>query len=503
MERVDIDLPLWPRQRECLDSPANDQLFGGASEGGKSYLARVGIIRAGLECEGLQMKLIRKKYDDILSNHLDGDRGFRRLLAPLTARGVVEITQQRIRFPKDNVCVFVHCQDERQFDSAQGNESQVVVVDEAPQIKERLIRAFRGWCRITPEHRAKQPKFWQQKLPWFYQSGNPTGESVGYYRKYYVKARAIGEIADVDGFRRQFIKSLAQDNLSVDLAAHSARLSAIGDSALAKALDEGDWDAVMGEFFPEWDERRHVIGIDFTPPSHWFRYRTFDWGVAEPAYCAYWAVSDGEPFKDSQGRERWFPRGAIILYDEWFIADPIETHKGLRMRNEDMARGILDRSDVSSRDVITLTDSKPFQDTGGDGPASAFARVGCPLTMADTSRIAGWSQMRGRLIGQEFQEFGGKKLPMLYVMSRCRFARDYVPVLPRHPSEHKKEDAAEHGESTHVCDAIRYACMAHNNAVIRGLVMPMEVRIERAIRDAARKPTINSIRRASGHAGLH
>jgi len=292
---INCDWPLWPRQEEAFESEANDQFFGGASEGGKSYFARVAISSAGMECEGLQMTLIRKKFSDIATNHLEGDRGFRRLLYPLTSKGVVELTEKRIRFPKENVCNFKHCQDERQFDSAQGNENQIVVIDESPQIKERLIRAFRGWCRMTPEHLKRQPPFWQKKLPWFLQTGNPTGVSVGYYRKHYVKARAPFAIEEVGGFRRQYVPSKAQDNKSVDLKKHAERLSEIGDPELARALDTGDWDAITGNYFSTWDEDRHVIQ-DFVIPDFWLRFRTFDYGSYEPWACIWWAVSPGSRF---------------------------------------------------------------------------------------------------------------------------------------------------------------------------------------------------------------
>jgi len=462
MPEINIDWPLWPRQRQALESPANDQLFGGASEGGKSYFGRIAISLAGIQCEGLQMTLIRKKYEDILSNHLDGDRGFRALLYPLTSQGVVEVTEKRIRFPKNNICNFKHCQDERQFDSAQGNENQLVFVDEAPQIKERLIRAFRGWCRITPEHLARQPKFWQKKLPWMLQSGNPTGESVGYFKREYVKARPAFEIGDVAGFRRQFVPSRAEDNKSVDLKAHKDRLSAIGDAELARALDEGDWDAITGEFFPQWDEDRHVVA-DFTPPKHWFHYRSGDIGWAEPAAWYYIAVSDGEAFKDEYGNERWFPRGARIFYREYYLCNLEQPARGVELSNEEMADGILARSEYFARNVPTLTDSKPFQGTGGQTPALTFQKRGVVLTQVNTgpgSRVSGWSIMRSALIGQNFDGFKDK-LPMVYFCECCKFARDYIPALPRHPSDGKKDDAAEHGEATHACDAIRYGLIGH------------------------------------------
>ena len=264
-----------------------------------------------------------------------------------------------------------------------------------------------------------------------------------------------------------------------------------------------NWHQRTGQFFPEWDENRHVV-TDFYPPGWWYRFRTFDWGTAEP-FAVYWvAVSDGNPFRDEDGVERWFPRGALIYYDEWYGCDdghanPEDNHpeRGNRMRNEDIAQGIVLRSEHDFKDVITLTDNKPFQDMGGEGIAETFKKNGCLLTQGDTSRVAGWSQMRGRFIGQVFDtnalDEEGKpiRIPMIYICARCRYARDYIPQLPGHPSEGKKEDAAESGEATHSNDAIRLGCMAHTNAVIKDYLAPVSVLIARELR--GERPTVQGL----------
>lgn len=485
---MQLNLELWPRQLEAFETDATELLFGGATEGGKSHFIRVALIAWCLAVSGLQCVLIRKRYADILSNHVDGRTGFRAMLQPLLAQKLVKITNTEITFSNGSIIAFQHCQDERQFDSAQGVEKHVVVFDEATQIPERLILFFRAWCRMPKEMQETLPQEYKGKFPRIIYTANPIGVSVNFFRRNFVKARPHEAIEPVDGFKRQYLMSRYTDNLSVDEDAHRGRLAGIGDAALAKALDEGDWDAPIGEFFPEWDEKRHVVK-DFTPPSHWFRFRVFDWGTADPAYVGYVAVSDGEPFRDSADRERWFPRGAFIFYNEWYIADPQDLGKGLRLRNEDMARGILERSEYSARNVPTLTDSLPFQDRGGETIAHTFAREGVTLSRGDTSRIPGWAQLRSRLIGIELDSNDGIRVPMIYFTASCRAARDYIPSLPRHPSDAKREDAAEHGEATHACDAIRLACMAH--PVVRDRIEPTQTRIDKYLRSI--KPTMKKI----------
>lgn len=292
---------------------------------------------------------------------------------------------------------------------------------------------------------------------------------------------------------RIFIPSKVIDNPHLG-ADYIANLQMLGNPALVKAWLEGDFSITSGAYFPEWDENRHVIKTYCDLPRWWYRYRVFDWGTADPAYVGWLAISDGQAFKDGEQRERWFPKGALILYNEWFIADP-KTRRGLRLRNEEIATGIIAMSDISQQQVITLTDSKPFQDDGGDGPAAVFERNKCPLTLADTSRVAGWSRWRDLLIGKEFGLTEDNRpilIPMFYVMPNCIYARELIPALQRHGAIHKQEDAQEHGEPTHVCDPLRYGAMAHNNSVIKHFLPPMEVQTNKIIQQMSRNK--NSIR---------
>lgn len=500
MSEVVLNIELWPKQAMVFETTATEILFGGASEGGKSHLIRALLITLCTAVDNLSCVLIRKKFSDILSNHLLGDHGFYALLRPLTDIGKVRITQEGIKFFDTNSFVeFQHCQDERQLTSAQGVERDVVVVDEATQIDECLIKIFRGWCRMTPEKRSKVPEFWRDKLPMILYTANPIGVSLGYFRRQFVKCRPEGAIEYVGGFLRQFIKSVAKDNKSVDLRAHTDRLRESFDAATAKALDEGDWDAPLGDFFPEWDEERHVVP-DFIPPEHWYRYRAFDWGSADPSAVYWLAVSDGEmfdaeswTFKDGayakETKRFWFPRGAKIFYREWYLCREDDPAKGIALRNSDIARGIVARSpSASERSLVTVTDSFVFPDRGedeGQTIAKTFRDNGVTLTLGNTARVTGWAAMRDALIGVRLDLNSDYRYPMMYVCEGCKYLREYIPALPRHPNEAKRhEDAAESGEATHACDAARLGMMA--NPIVKQSAVAETVKIKKQIEAATK-----------------
>lgn len=477
---IDISksLELWPRQYEAFHTKATELLFGGATEGGKSHFVRVALVSWCLHVPNLQCVLIRKKYDDIIKNHYEGRTGFKKMLAPLCEAGVVEVTQKHIRFKNGSLIYYQHCQDERQFDSAQGVEKHVIVIDEATQISERLIRFFRGWARIPIEMKALLPEEARDFFPRIIYTANPIGVSVPFFRRHFVKARPAFAIEKIEGFLRQYIPSRSTDNKSVDEEAHKGRLAGIGDAALARALDLGDWDAPTGDFYPEWDEDRHVVP-DFIPPKDWFKFRTFDWGSAEPFVVYWWCVSDGTPVKTARG-EKWFPSGSLIAYREWYGCDPEDPAKGVRMRNNDIAQGILNKTHEATSSAITITDNLPFQDRGFSSGANnkkytvadVFKDEGCPLMLGNTARVHGWAQCRDRLIGIE-------GIPLIYFTESCKYAREYLPAIPRHPT--KPEDAAEHGEATHAPDAIRLACTAR----------PLTVKVKPPIAESSGKDVVS------------
>lgn len=86
---------------------------------------------------------------------------------------------------------------------------------------------------------------------------------------------------------------------------YASRLYLIGSEQLVKAWLEGDWNAVEGAFFDCWSSK--IIIRPFGIPSHWARYRSYDWGSASPFSVGWWAVADGRSTKSP--RVRWSVTG--------------------------------------------------------------------------------------------------------------------------------------------------------------------------------------------------
>lgn len=480
MPEVEIRLPKYhPKQQLAFDSEATDLLFGGATRGGKSYFVRRALIIWCSQIPGLQCDIFRLHFDDVLKENMMGETGFYSLLNNWNKAGLCKINQAYIEFWNGSAIYLEHCADDKVMLKHQGIARHVRVFSEATQISERRIKWLSAWVTMSEEMKSRVPDKWKGRFPKIIHVTNPIGVSAPYYKREYVKPHKPYTIFDIAGRKRQYIPALVSDNPSEDAEQTKARVMGMGDTAIGRALLEADWDAITGEFFSEWSEQRHVVA-DCYPPPYWYRYRAYDWGTADPSACIFVAISDGQSFVDDNGKDRWFPRGALLVYKELYFCDKNDPSKGARMRNEDMARAILENSEYEHRNLITLTDSKPFQDMGGVSIAQTFATEGVNLTMADTSRIPGWSQVRSRLIGKTIDTFS-PRVPMIFFCERCTFCRDYIPALTRHKSESKVEDATENGEATHICDAIRYACQAHSNNVIRDRLEPMEGLVKRSL----------------------
>jgi hypothetical protein len=473
-QESEATLELHPKQRLAFHSKATEIGYGGAAGGGKSYLLRAVAIAACTEIPGIKVYLFRKHFEELIQNHVDATAGFREVLAPWIDKGAVKILETEIRFINGSKIYLCHCSHNKHLDKYLGPEMHLLLIDQAEQFPERWLRYLRHRVRMSIEQKERVPEHLRGIYPRIIYSFNPGGISHSYFRKQFVKSRGPLECWKTPdsegGFTRQFIPAYLADNPSLDEAEYRGALMGLNDEQLVRALLEGDFDALVGNYFPEYEEARHVVP-DFSPPSHWFKFRTFDWGSAEPFACYWWAVSDGEPFTDGKGVNRWFPRGALVAYREWYGCHPNKSAEGLRLRNEDVARGIIARTHEQTSG-LTITDSLPFQDRGMSRSgrkytiADVFFEEGCPLTQGNTARIHGWSQLRDRLIGEE-------GLPLIFFTESCVYARDYLPALER--NDKNPEDAVDKGEATHAADCIRLACTARpiTRDIPRGVSEPV------------------------------
>jgi hypothetical protein len=270
------------------------------------------------------------------------------------------------------------------------------------------------------------------------------------------------------------------DNPYIDRIDYLRQLEAScnGDPELLRAWREGDWDILRGQFFagcldqkrvmiPAWelplkpyrDAVSGRFGVQLAMPDlESFRlYLAGDWGSAAPAvfFVAAWSPGMFGPCGT------WFPRGSVLLLDEFSTALPMDptrgsglTVPGVALRLKEMCakwgfapRGVIDDACFAVQGFGQATSiAEEFMD---HGVMFRPAKKG--------SRIAGWEVMRRML-----NDAGKPDVPGLYVSTRCGQFWLTVPSLPRDPRH--PEDVMTNGVADHAADAARYAVLTQFNS---------------------------------------
>ena len=236
------------------------------------------------------------------------------------------------------------------------------------------------------------------------------------------------------------------------------RLKLVGSAELVRSWLDGDWNAIEGAFFSEWNEAKHVVE-PFDIPDDWLRFMSMDWGFAAPFSVGWWAVV-GDDYRLAQqcadksgGTSRRLPRGALVRYREWYGASAPQ--KGIRLTAEEVAAGIKAKSGAE-KIAYGVLDPSAFSEDGGPSIGERMLHAQVVFRPADNARVAreghigGWDQFRARLRGVDGQ-------PMLYVFSTCRDFIRTIPILQHDPDKAEDLDTAA---EDHVADEARYACMS-------------------------------------------
>lgn len=407
---------------------------------------RTAAIMWCTQVAGLQVYLFRRISDDLVKNHIEGPKGFRAMLAPWIIAGLCTMVEDEIRFWNGSKIYLCHCKDEKDRFKYLGAEIHVLLIDELTSFTEVIYRFLRGRVRAVG---LSLPPDLKPLFPRILCASNPGNVGHLWVKRTFIDGALPFEIRQMGdeegGMRRQFIPALLADNPSMtnDDPTYRTRLRGLGSDALVKAMEDGDWNVVAGAFFDCWSSERHIIA-PFAIPKHWTRFGSFDWGSAKPFSMGWWAVSDGSILPDG----RCYPAGAMIRYREWYGAASPDV--GLKMVAEDVAKGIKSR-ETGEEITYRVADPACFKVDGGPSHAERMHNEGVTFRRADNSRVAGWDQFRGRLVGDE--DAG----PMLYVFETCTDFIRTVPALQH--DDTKAEDVDTDGED-HAGDEGRYACMS-------------------------------------------
>ena len=398
------------RQKQFFASRARYTAYGGARGGGKSWALRRKLIGLCLHYAGIRCLLVRRSYAELKQNHV------RPLLAEYGELISYHEGEKQLTFPNGSSIVLGFCASDRDCLRYQGQEYDVIAIDEATQLTEHRFSIFKACLRGVSAAPRRM-----------YLTCNPGGVGHAWVKRLFID-RDFRPDENPDDYR--FISARVYDNPTLMQADpdYVRQLETLPPK-LRDAWLHGRWDVFEGQFFPEFRTDVHLI----TPsqiPTRLRCFVAFDYGFDMLAALLMGADRDGN------------------LY---VLAERCLPDKTLRQAAEEVASlciGYAVDYAVASPDLWNRR-----QDTGKSGLEIMQAVNGMPpMTMADNRRVPGWRVLREYLCPTSDS-------PMLRISTGCETLIASLPALLCDAA--RPEDASDEPHAiTHAPEALRYGVMS-------------------------------------------
>lgn len=461
-----------PKQQLLHNSTARQILYGGAAGGGKSHALRQDLIMFCLDVPGIECYLFRKTYRELADNHM---RPIVREVPPelgrLTGDAFIFINGSRINF--------CHCGDSQAHLIYQGCEFHVLAIDEATLIPPEQLIFLRSRVRLG-SFANRVPEHMREFLPRAVFTANPGGPSHSFLKKIFIDGKPSCTIfhdsGTIDprnplskGWTSMFIPATMYDNKHLDDGYASVFSSMAPEQA--KALRDGDWDAVAGSALFSLSRSRHMLKT-FKIPIHWSRFCSIDWGTAKPFSIGWWAVAGEDTLVKNNSHligtdcvDVFVPAGSMVRYAEWYGCSLDQPDTGLRLDSATVGHGIVqaekERNDPSM-DYYVI-DSATMAMVDGPSIAEKMARsmgeareYNGPFIPSKKNRENNYNEILSRLAGNPNYKQDGytEQFPTIFFMEHCTDTWRTLPALlldPTHP------ERGPGGGEDHAYDDLQYA----------------------------------------------
>jgi hypothetical protein len=276
--------------------------------------------------------------------------------------------------------------------------------------------------------------------------GNPAGIQHQFLHRTYISPAVAWNPFKVDGEIFVTAPSTYLDNPHISHSDYKAKILAAcsGDEDLARAWLENDWNVNKGAYFPELDEKIHMIAQSKMPEitPAWRPYMALDFGQSAPCIVSFGGTCPG----DVPG----IPRGTAVFFDE------ISTHD---VRDFSMRTGSNWAPDKLADAIIetcgkwNMSRSGVADDAMGYTPNDSLIRFfrdqhQINFQRPNKGRLQGWSLLRNALVATREKRPNG-----IMFSDRMEYFWKTVPFLIRDPR--RPEDMASDGPD-HSADTIRY-----------------------------------------------
>jgi len=426
-----------PKQMQFLQAKTMFVCYGGAKGGGKTHILRIKAFGGALYNPGIRILVMRQTYPALEENHITPMRR----MAAQTGVATYNSTSHILTFMNGSTIRFGHWSGEDSEDEYQGQEYDWVFIDEATQFSERAFNFLGGLLRGA----SPIPKR-------MYLTCNPGGVGHRWVKRLFIdkqyKTNCENPEENENPEDYTFIFATVEDNTHMlEHSPNYLRNLAQMPEDLRRAYRYGDWDALGGGYFKEFQFQTHMMK-PFRIPEHWMRYRSMDYGLDMFA-CIWWAV-------DTDGR--------IWAYRE------VE-EKGLIVQKA--AKLCLENSPMHENIAATYAppDMWATSKESGKTMAELFLTSGLPIIKSDNKRVQGHMVMKSMMAPMPLRDpyvislFPDGKapatLPGLMLFNDLRKVAEDIRDIQA--DEKNVNDCAKvPHEVTHTVDAVRYFCISRS-----------------------------------------
>lgn len=453
-----VEFKLYPKQQRALMTQAQEVLYGGAAGSGKSYMMRVLAIVLCMEISNIKIFLFRRMYKELYINHVFSPDGFLVMLKPFIDNGEVVFNKSDgvFNFFNGAQIYLCHAQHENDINGYLGAEIHCLLIDEATQFTEKMVRFIRTRVRLGG---LEIPDRWRNLLPKIIYGTNPGGISHSYFKRGFVshgEGHVFTAPVQDGGMSREYVPAKSRENIIMlrNDPKYSERIMGLGDDRLAHAYLEGNWDLEEGAAFSDlWDSNVHIVQ-NIEVPNSWRIDRSHDYGYSAPAATLWWAESDGT-YAIINDRKVIIPRKSIVLLSEQYFADKAD--KGLRLLPYELGQKMHDHESMNGfrmRTEAGPADASIFdKDRGMTSIHEEYVQKGIRFTKADKrpgSRERGFVLVRQGLKAAATRNF---EQPWLLFHRNCVHSISQLPELPISAQNPQDVDSAA---NDHIYDAVRY-----------------------------------------------
>ena len=402
------------KQRAFFASRAKYTAYGGARGGGKSWALRRKLVGLCLRYPGISCLIVRRSYAELRSNHVIP------MMKEYGSAISYSESEKAFIFPSGSRITLGYCSSERDVLRYQGQEYDIIAIDEATQLSEHQFSVFKACLRGVGEYPRRM-----------YLTCNPGGVGHAWVKRLFIDRDFRANESPED---YNFISALVYDNET--LTSRDPEYVHQLESLPPKMRDAwlyGRWDVFEGQFFSEFDPSVHSVA-PFEIPEDWKRFVAFDYGFDRLA--ALWLAIDHD--------------GGIYVYRE-VCQSSLTLSRAAELIAKNCTGEHIEYA-VASPDLWNRR-----QDSGFSGFEIMTRTLGLPMLIrADDRRIPGWRVVREHLVCREGE-------PKLKIFGTCSELLFCMPALLCDST--RAEDAASEPHSvTHAPEALRYALMSRIDA---------------------------------------